>query len=193
MTTTFVVCFLVGLGLSVVSFVSGLDRINVFDQIFGHGHHVGGHHGRIAVKHGHGHVAGKVSPFNMAAITAFMAWFGGTGLVLEQVTPWDWPSIAGGAVTAGLVGGNVVNQFLRALMKREKPLEFTSIVGSIARVTSSIREGGTGEIVFSMNGTRHVAAARSDSGQAVAKGAEVIVVRTDRGIAYVSTWEELGG
>ena len=200
MTTTFVVCFLVGLGLSVVSFVSGLDRINVFDQIFGHGHQVGGHHaghhGHIVVKQGHAHhthAPGKVSAFNMAALTAFMAWFGGTGLVLQQVTKWDAGFITSGAVTAGLVGGSVVNQFLRALMKREKPLEPTSVIGSMARVTSSIREGGTGEIVFSMNGTRHVAAARSDTGQALGKGAEVVVVRSERGIAYVSTWDELGG
>ena len=69
----------------------------------------------------------------------------------------------------------------------------TSEMMRAARVTSSIREGGTGEIVFSMNGTRHVAAARSDTGQALGKGAEVVVVRSERGIAYVSTWEELGG
>ena len=37
MTTFFVTCFIAGLGLSVVSFVSGLEHVNVFDSIF-HGH-----------------------------------------------------------------------------------------------------------------------------------------------------------
>lgn len=34
MTTLFAVCFVAGLGLSVVSFVSGLEHVNVFDNIF---------------------------------------------------------------------------------------------------------------------------------------------------------------
>ena len=39
MTTLFVVCFIAGLGLSVVSFVSGLQHVTLFDNIF-HGHRV---------------------------------------------------------------------------------------------------------------------------------------------------------
>src|SRR5712691_2467309 len=64
MLTVYFVSFLLGLGLSVVSFVSGLDRVHVF----GHGHHGSHHH------HGPRRV---MSPFNAAAITAFLAWFGG--------------------------------------------------------------------------------------------------------------------
>ena len=186
MTTLFAVCFLVGLGLSVVSFVSGLDRINVFDHMFSHGHHM------HALKAGHHHASGRVSAFNAAALTAFLAWFGGTGTVLEQVTRWTEGAVVGAAATAGIIGGSVVNRFLRMLMSREKPLEHTSVVGSIGRVTSPIREGGTGEIVFVVNGTRKVAAARADHGAAIDRGEEVIVMRHDRGIAYVTTWKELG-
>lgn len=193
MTTVFAVCFLVGLGLSVVSFVSGLDRINVFDHIFGHGHHIGAHHhGRIAVKHGSHHSGARVSPFNMAALTAFLSWFGGTGVVLQQTTAWSAAVLTGAAAAAGLIGGSVVNRFLRALMRSEKPLAPTSIIGLIAKVTSPIRAAGTGEIVFTMNGTRHVAAARAENGSAVERGEEVVVVRHEKGIAYVATWDELG-
>lgn len=192
MTTLFVVCFLVGLGLSVVSFVSGLDRISVFDQIFGHGHHIGSHHhGRIAVKHG-SHAVARVSPFNMAALTAFLAWFGGTGTVLLQVAHFSTLVVVGTASAAGLVGGSVVNRFLRVLMRAEKPLAATSIVGLIAKVTSPIRVDGTGEVVFTMNGTRHVTAARAENGIAIERGEEVVVVRHEKGIAYVATWGELG-
>ncbi len=184
MNTLFLVCFLVGLSLSVVSFVSGLDRINVFDQIFGHGHHM-----RLRVKHGHH--GSRVSPFNMAAITAFLTWFGGTGLVLLQLTRLTQPLLIGASVAVGIVGGSVINRFLRGLMRSEKPLEASTLVGKTAQVTSPIREGGTGEIVYILHGTRHAEAARSESGQAVEKGTQVVIVRHEKGIAYVSTWDEL--
>lgn len=168
MTTIYVVCFLVGLGLSVVTFVLGADGIHMLDEA----HHDG------------------MPALNISAMTAFVAWFGGTGVVLQQTTSWNQPAIAGGAAAAGLIGGTVVNRFLRVLKSREKPLKATSIVGLIARVTSPIRAEGTGEIVFSMNGTRQVSAARSEAGEAVEKGSEVVVVRYERGIAYVNTWDE---
>ena len=182
MLTFYLVSFLVGLGLSVVSFVSGLERVSVFDHIFGHGHHGMPHHH---------HAHRSISPFNAAAVTAFLAWFGGAGVVLHQVTAWAEGGIALIAVAAGLLGGDSVNRFIRTLMSREKPLESTTLIGVIAKVTSPIREGGTGEIVFVVNGTRKVSAARSDEDRAVGKGVEVVIVRMDRGIAYVSTFDEL--
>jgi hypothetical protein len=39
MTTLFITSFIAGLGLSVVSFISGLEHVNVFDNVF-HGHRV---------------------------------------------------------------------------------------------------------------------------------------------------------
>jgi len=184
MLTFYLVCFLVGLGLSVVSFVSGMNRVNVFDHIFGHMHH--GHFG-----HHHVMRAKALSPFNAAAITAFLAWFGGAGIVLHQMTLWMEPLITGSALLSGVLGGGMINSFLGALVNREKPLQATTLIGAIGRVTSRIREGGTGEIVFVINGTRKVSAARSDSGLEIDKGVEVIIVRMERGIAYVSTWEQL--
>ena len=63
-------------------------------------------------------------------------------------------------------------------------------MGTIARVNSPIREGGTGEIVFSQAGVRRCAGARRDNGKALEKGREVVIARVDRGIAYVAPWEE---
>ncbi len=74
----------------------------------------------------------------------------------------------------GLVG-------LGLLLESERPVKSAPIYGTMARVTVPIREDGTGEIVFTIGGTRHVAAARTEDGRAIAKG-------TQR-IAYVSTWE----
>jgi hypothetical protein len=183
MNNLFLACFLAGLGLSVISFVSGLDRIRVFDHVFGHGHHGSGHH----TKFGKG--TRDVSALNMAAITAFLAWFGGGGLVLEQVTRWAAVAVFAGAAVTGAIGGNLVNRLLRTLLRSERPLEQTPICGTIGRVTVPIRQQGTGEVVFTLGGTRHVSAARADDGDDIVKGTEVVIIREERGIAYVSTWE----
>jgi hypothetical protein len=67
------------------------------------------------------------------------------------------------------------------------------MVGVLGRLAVSIREGGTGEIVYSQVGTRRVCGARSEDGSAMAKGTEVVVTRYDKGIAYVRLWSEMSG
>ena len=206
--TIYVVCFIAGLVLSALAFVSGLHNVSLFDHdhIFG-GHAHGGH---VHVSHGHVHhqglpvKAGSRSPFgrgsklgvvlswlNMAAAMAFLTWFGGAGVVLQQVTSWSSRVILAASIGVGIVGGSVINRFIQTLLRDEKPLEPTSYVGVVAKVTSPIREGGTGEIVYTLNGTRQTAGARDLDGQAVAKGAEVVITRYEKGIAYVSTFDEL--
>ena len=67
------------------------------------------------------------------------------------------------------------------------------MVGVLGKLSIPIRDGGTGEIVFSQEGTRHVAGARSEDGAAIPKGAEVVVTRYEKGIAYVRRWEDFAG
>lgn len=190
MTSLFVVCFIAGLGLSVVSFVSGLEHVNVFDHVF---------HGRMLRLPRIGRRAGR-SFINAAAITAFLTWFGGGGLLLERLTPalseavgpFSMPLIYAGAAVIGISGGALINSVIGALSRRETTAESLSMLGVIGKTVVPIREGdGTGEIVFTHAGTRRVAGARSDSGRAIAKGTEVVVTRYEKGIAYVATWDEL--
>lgn len=192
MTTIFVVCFVAGLGLSVVSFVSGLHSVTLFDNIF---HGVVHGHRMLplpnAIRHG-GLKKSKSSMVNAAAITAFLTWFGGGGLLLERLTPLSLRLIVGGAVVIGLSGGALINSAINALARQESIAASLTMTGVIARVVVPIRAGdGTGEIVFTHAGTRRVSGARSDSGQALDKGTEVIVTRYEKGIAYVATWNEL--
>ena len=44
--------------------------------------------------------------------------------------------------------------------------------------------------MFPHLGTRRVSGARSEDGAAVAKGTEVVIIRYERGIAYVRPWAE---
>jgi hypothetical protein len=48
-----------------------------------------------------------------------------------------------------------------------------------------------GEINFEQQGVRKACAARSDSGDDITLGEEVVVTRYDRGVAWVRRWEEL--
>ena len=129
---------------------------------------------------------------NAAAITAFLTWFGGAGLLLERLTPWSLPLIYAVAAFTGAGGGALINSVINALARRESQAESLSMIGVIARTVVPIREtDGTGEIVFTHAGTRRVAGARSDCGRPIAKGTEVVVTRYERGIAYVATWDEL--
>ena len=61
----------------------------------------------------------------------------------------------------------------------------------LGHIGSPIRAGGTGEIIFSQEGTRHTCGARSENGEALPRGTEVIITRYERGIAYVRHWEEM--
>jgi hypothetical protein len=189
MTTLFVVCFIAGLGLSVLSFVSGLQHVTLFDNIF-HGHRV--LHVPNAIRHAGVRKAKAGSMVNAAAITAFLTWFGGGGLLLERLTPFSLPLIACGAVVIGASGGALINSAINALARRESTAESLSMIGVIGKTVVPIRAGdGTGEIVFTHAGTRRVAGARSDNGCAIPKGTEVVVTRYEKGIAYVVTWEDL--
>lgn len=72
------------------------------------------------------------------------------------------------------------------------PADF-EMVGVLGKLSVPIREGGTGELIYSQMGTRRVCGARSEEGGAIAKGTEVVVTRYDKGIAYVRLWSEMSG
>ena len=92
--------------------------------------------------------------------------------------------------------GGVVFLFLSKVLISEDenmdPADY-EMVGVLGRVSSPIREGGTGEMVYTQMGTRRVCGARSDDGGAVAKDTEVVVTRYEKGIAYVKLWSEMSG
>jgi len=175
-------CFLIGFFLSLVSFVAGA----------GHGHfHL--HLGQGGA-HGGGVRGSQNSILNLGTISAFLAWFGGTGYLLSRYSSM-WAVIALIiALGSGLVGAAFVFWFLfKVLLKHEKDLDPADydMIGVLGRVSSSVRAGGTGEMIFQRDGARNVSAVRSENGQAIAKGVEVVVTRYDRGIAYVRPWDEV--
>jgi hypothetical protein len=212
----YLVCFAVGFCFSFFSFVFGSSRIGRLHLPHFHGH--GGHlptvHGPVAhapVAHApaaapapaHSPAAQQqaswrggvsVSPFNPPSIAAFLAWFGGTGYLLARFSAL-WVGLALLlAVIAGLTGGAIIFFFLSKVLMSDQeyldPADF-EMVGVLGKLSVPIRQGGTGELIYSQMGTRRVCGARSEDGSVIAKGTEVVVTRYERGIAYVRLWEEL--
>jgi hypothetical protein len=185
MTTTFVVCFIAGLGLSVLSFASGMHHAPLVTGLF-HGHRA------LHVPKGLRAGTHRTPAVNPTAMAAFLVWFGGSGLLLTRVSQLSEPVVFVAGCVAGLGAGSLLNAAIGALARRESPAVTLSMTGVIGRITVPVREGGgTGEIVFTHDGTRRVAAARSERGFALPKGAEVVVMRYEKGIAYVVTWDDL--
>ncbi len=209
----YLTCFLVGFALSFVSFALGSFHFNfhfhghVDISHLGHFHgHVGSHSGlpsghaqtgaahAPAPTHGLSTNQPEISWFNFGTITAFLAWFGGAGYLLTRFSGWlAWMSF-GLAVVAGLTGAAIMFWFVaKVLLKHDKaldPIDY-EMIGVLGTVTSPIRAGGTGEIVFLQEGSRCCAGARADQGEAIPKGTEVIVTRYEKGLAYVRLWEEM--
>ena len=142
------------------------------------------------------HARGGVSPFNFVTLTAFLAWFGGTGYLLTRFsTVWIGFGLMF-SVLSGLVGGAIIFLFLsRVLISDDENMDPADyeMVGVLGRICVSIREGGTGELIYTQMGTRRVCGARSEDSTAIAKGTEVVVTRYDKGIAYVRLWSEMSG
>jgi hypothetical protein len=208
----YLICFAVGFAFCVMSFLSGGTRWH-FHLHLPHGHvpvasHapvLGGQapHAPLAAGHagavtgGHAVSAGpSISPFNFVTFTAFLAWFGGTGYLLTRYSSVWFVMGLGVAIASGLLGGGIVFLFLTKVLTSEEetmdPADY-EMVGVLGRTSIPIREGGTGEIIYSQAGTRRTCGARSEQGLGIPKGTEVVVTRYDRGIAYVRLWTEISG
>lgn len=190
----YLVCFVVGFFLSVLMFLAGGVHLHLpgFNLHFGGMHHgAAGHAGA-----GSGLRGAQSSPFNLITLTAFLAWFGGTGYLLARhSTMWFFTALLV-SILSGIGGAAIIYLFLsRVLTSPDEDLQAADfdMVGVLGKLSVRIREGGTGELVYSQAGTRRVCAARSEDGAAILKGTEVVVTRYERGIAYVRRWSELSG
>ena len=170
----YLVCFLVGFGLS-IALLTGSAHLHL-------------HHG--------GNGNGNGSFLNFGTVSAFLAWFGGAGYLLTRYSS-IWTLIALGiAFVTGIAGAAAVFWFVfKVLLAHEKNLDPADyeMVGVLGRVSSTLRPGGTGEVIFTQDGARRASGARSESGREIAKGVEVVVTRYEHGVAYVRPWDELAG
>jgi hypothetical protein len=193
----YLVCFAIGFTFSLFSFLLGGLHWHL-----PHGLGHGGHAGQVsppAPIQGAGAAGargGHVSFINPATLAAFLAWFGGTGYLLTRFSALWFLIALLLATVAGLVGAGIVFVFLsKVLTSADENLDSADfeMTGVLGKICSSIREGGTGELIYSQAGTRRTCGARSETGAAIPKGSEVVVTRYEKGIAYVRLWQELAG
>ncbi|GIW06126.1 MAG: hypothetical protein KatS3mg060_0931 [Dehalococcoidia bacterium] len=179
--------FLFGLLFTIASFVLGGH------SFAGNGVHLDASGVDLHTDAGH-HVGHGPSPFNLQVLAAFVTFFGGVGYVLSIAGPIWGPFVFLIALVAGLLAGGAIFWFLAKVIYggqtpalRERDFQ---LPGTIARVTSPIREGGVGEIVFEKGGRQRVEGARLAIPGSAARGTEVVIVRYEQGIAYVEPIDE---
>ena len=182
----FLGCFAFGFVLSLIAFLAGSSHLHL-----GHGGHVGhiGHAG-----HAHGGSGGGVSKFNFGTIAAFMTWFGGAGWIFSTWGGFGLLAVLLLSVVTGLAGGSLIFLFAaKVLAPGDRPLdpEDYRVVGALGTVSSPVLPGGTGEMIFVQQGRRSGVPVRSESGEPIPAGKEVVVTRYENGIAYVREWDEL--
>ncbi|HMG87413.1 MAG TPA: hypothetical protein VK574_16895 [Terracidiphilus sp.] len=202
--TFYLVCFLAGLMLSFISLLGGMGHFG------GHVHAPHVHlphvahvpHGGVGVSHpagaGGGGSARGMGPevpwWNAFSIMIFLCWFGAAGFLLTKYGSFVAGVVVVLAAICGIAGGAIIFVFLtRVLMPHDRELtaDETDVVGVVGRVSSPIRAGGTGAIVYQQTGATRSAIARAEDGDALAKDEEVFVIRYEKGVAYVRRWEDL--
>jgi len=190
-TDFYLLCFIVGFTLSVLSFLGGAAHVHLpfkWHLPFHGLHHSGGLAGR-----GMPQVRGGLSWFNTMTIMTFLAWFGGIGYILSAHSRLVAISALLVAASAGVFAAGVVFKFMARIIKVSDAhmLDWDyRIEGTVGTVSSAIRENGTGEMIFEQKGVRKSVGARSEDGKPLPNGAEVAITRYENGIAYVKKWEE---
>ncbi len=213
----FLICFVAGFAWSIVSLLLGGLHLHL-PKAGVHGLHVHSHPGHITGAHvGHSHASssGKIGTvpkaaaasessdafgflsglLNPSAIAIFLAWFGGAGYLLTRHAYIAFWLILMLSIGTGLAGASVIAYLMFYLQSKERPMDPADyeMVGVLGQIAAPIRQGGTGEMIFTRDGATHASAVRSENGQKMARGVEVIVTRFEQGIAYVRTWDEMAG
>jgi len=190
-TDVYLLCFIVGFSLSVLSFLGGATHVHLPSRLhwpFQGGHHTGGMAGGGTL-----HAAGGLGWFNALTIMTFLAWFGGIGYLVSTHSRLVAIVALGIAIISGLLAAGVVFKFMARIVKVSdaQMLDWDyRVEGTVGTISSPIREDGTGEMTFEQRGVRKALGARSEDGKPLANGTEVAITRYENGIAYVKKWED---
>ena len=187
----YLLCFIVGFSLSVLSFLGGATHIHLPSRLhwpFQGGHHAGGMAGRVTL-----HAPGGLGWFNALTTMTFLAWFGGIGYLVSTHSRLVAIVALGIAIISGLLAAGVVFKFMARIVKVSdaQMLDWDyRVEGTVGTISSPIREDGTGEMTFEQRGVRKALGARSEDGKPLPNGTEVAITRYENGIAYVKKWED---
>lgn len=165
----FILVFLAGLVLGVVSMLVGIQR---------------DHPPRTAR-----------SMFNLATIGAFATLAGAVGYLLSRYTGLGAVAISSIALVSGLGAWGLAVAMIAGWAvpsaAREPEDERYALQGFLGKVTQPIGEGTQGEIAYQVEGAWHRAQAQSLDGQSIEAGTEIAIERIENGIAWVERWSTI--
>lgn len=169
MKFVFLVAFLAGLVLGVISMIAGIDR--------------------------HQKRRRWTSYINLPIVGSFAVGFGVVGYLLVRYTTLATAPVLVIAIAVGLAaaGGMVglIAGWAVPSAAREVTDERYVLQGHFGRVTRAIPADGEGEISYEHDGAHHAVAARSLDGQAIAVSAEIVIERVEHAVAYVELWSTI--
>ena len=142
----------------------------------------------------HGMNVPHLGPFNPTTAVIFLTWFGATGYLMTHYRSGTAGLAFTAAIAVGVVGAGLMYvSVIRTFLENERPLLDSDfdMVGVLGRTSVPVREGGTGELIYSQQGTRRSCGARADDGSRIEQGTEVVVLRYEKGIAWVRPWQDL--
>lgn len=192
----YLICFLIGLGLSLVSLLGGMGHFGGHVHVPHMPHSVDLPHAAHLPQGGDATAqsSATVPWWNAFSLMIFLCWFGASGYLLTRYGGFVATVVLVLAAVCGFIGGALVFLFLTKVLlphERELTADETDVVGVVGYVTSPIRADGIGEIVYEQLGARHSVPARAESGEPIPKQEEVYVVAYEKGVALVRRWEEL--
>jgi membrane protein implicated in regulation of membrane protease activity len=130
-----------------------------------------------------------LSPLTLAAGAL---WFGGVGLLAEGLLPAAASTVAVLlAVVAAVLGAALVRAAMAAFVRASTPPLHGDAVGAVGTLSAPIRADAPGEVLYTLEGLRCSAAARSVDGTPLPRGTTVVIVRREQGIAWVEPLDPL--
>ncbi len=180
MMTMFIVCFFVGLVLTLLITLFGVDSFEL--------------HGDAGATHGHGHGQSGPSWFNLSSLLAGLTVFGGMGyILLGKVGMTSGLLILLVAIAAGLVMAWLFFLlYAKVIYKHDDSMRESDfeLSGQLGKLTVPIIGKGMGEMVYVFQGTTRSISVRSENGESLAKGTKVVILNMSKGVATVTEFSE---
>lgn len=190
MELLFLICLTAGVGWAFIVGILG----PLFGGIFEHAGHIGGEDAHADVHHGESTGDQLVTPMSPYVISAFMATFGGIGLIsVKALGLGAFGSLLLASPSAVVVAAIFFYsvKLLSSLTQASSEAHVAELVGAEAVITVPVPAGGVGEISYFSLGTRYTAPARSEDHEPIDRETKVYISRVDAGVYYVKKMSSL--
>ena len=126
-----------------------------------------------------------ISPLTLAAAAL---WFGAAGLLTEALGATVALLLA---IVAAVLGAALVRGLMAAFVRASTPPLRLTGEGALATVNVTIRPDAPGEVIYTLEGLHRSVPARSEEGHLIPRGTTVVVLRREKGFAWVTPLDPL--